>query len=460
MTVEQRAGLAATGDWEVRLVALGDIHPSPWNPRSITQEDFEALVRSLEHWPRFLLERPCIVQASTGDIAGGNMRYRGMARLASQGGRYPSLYRLPDGRPGVPARVRDMTDAEARAFALIDNNLLGEYQPEETGAILQELRDVGIDPETLAFKAVDLEEFLEAAGGGSGREHVEFDADTDPIPEPPAEPITRPGDVWHLGAHRLACGDAGRRADLDRLLGGVRPQLVVTSPPYNQEIDGFRPSGMQRENPAFVRRMAAAYPDTLPEEEYQAEQVRILDLLWDVTDPLASLFYNHKLRYRKMRMLSPLEWLLRTRWERRQEVIWDRKSSITLNARMFVPCDERLYWLFKGQDFTFADTTEIKSWGTVWDIPPRNELQVGAPFPNALAERCVLACSAPGDAVLDPFAGTGTVLMAADRHDRVGYALERDPAYCDVILARWTRATGGTAVRPADGRAWEDVGGD
>lgn len=453
--IDGKPRLEPTGDWEVTLVALADIHPSPWNPRTITTEDFETLCRSLEAWPQFLMERPAIVQASTGDITGGNMRYRGMVRLASSGGRYPTIYRLPDGRPGMPARIREMDDATAKAFALIDNNVLGDYQPEETGALLHQLQGVGIDPESLAFRPVDLDEYLESSGGGRGE--VGGDADDDAIPEPPAEAITRTGDLWHLGPHRLLCGDAASPADLARLVGATPAALVVTSPPYNQEIDTFRPSGMQRENPAFVRRMAGAYHDTLPEEEYRAEQVRILDGLWDATDEQASLFYNHKLRYRGMRMLSPLEWLQQTRWARRQEIIWDRGGGITLNARMFVPMDERIYWLYKGTDFRFANTTEVKAWGTIWSIPPRNELQVGAPFPNALAERCILAASAEGDGVLDPFSGTGTVLVMAARNDRVGLALDREPTYCDVTLRRWARATGGDPVREGDGLRWSEV---
>jgi len=222
--------------------------------------------------------------------------------------------------------------------------------------------------------------------------------------------------------------------------------MVFTSPQYNQSLDSFKPSGMQKENPGWVEKMGGAYFDSKPEPEYQAEQCSLLELIASITTPDASVFYNHKHRYRDKEVLSPLRWLWKSSWKLRQEIIWDRAGSVTLNARMFMPVDERIYWLTKGEKFYFDDQTEIKSWGSVWRIAPKNEIKgVSAPFPNELPERGIRACSKSGDLIFEPYCGTGTSLVAAERLGRKCYATEINPAYCDVILARWEQFTGKTA---------------
>ena len=260
------------------------------------------------------------------------------------------------------------------------------------------------------------------------------------------EPTVQRGEVWSLGQHRLMCGD--NMTDFPLLMGGIRAHLVVTSPPYNQDIQSFHPSGMQRESPAFVHRMASAYMDTKDEATYRKEQLILLEeLAHSHLRPDASIFYNHKIRYRDKHIVHPLEWLLKLPFHIRQEIIWNRGSSITMNARMLIPADERVYWIRIGEDFTYNDEIEIKSWSTVWNIGARNEYQVSAPFPNEIPIRCIRIASNPGDLVIDPFVGSGTTIMAAERLGRRCYAMEIEPRYCDVAIKRWEDYTGEKAVQ-------------
>jgi hypothetical protein len=200
---------------------------------------------------------------------------------------------------------------------------------------------------------------------------------------------------------------------------------------------------MQAENPAWVKRMASAYGDSRPEPEYQAEQVAILDSIFDLTTDDASIFYNHKHRYRDKQVVSPMEWLRLTKWRLRQEIIWDRAGSITLNARMFMPSDERIYWLTKG-GFLFNDDTNIKSWSTIWKINPKAVEGVSAPYPVEIPARPIQACSEAGDLILEPYAGSGTTLVAAEQLGRRCHAIEINPAYVDVCCQRWAKLTGKT----------------
>jgi len=246
---------------------------------------------------------------------------------------------------------------------------------------------------------------------------------------------TATGQVWRIGPHVLMCGD--NTTDLSKLMDGVRAHMVVTSPPYNQDIQSFKPSGMQKENPNFVHRMASAYMDSKDETDYRQEQLTLLiELGQNHLMPDASIFYNHKIRYREKHVVHPLEWLLQLPFHIRQEIVWNRGSSITMNARMLIPADERIYWIRTGDDFTFNDDVEIKSWSTVWEIAPRNEYQVSAPFPNEIPIRCIRMASNPGDVVIDPYLGSGTTMASADILGRICYGMEINPSYVAVVLER------------------------
>lgn len=363
--------------------------------------------------------RPIVVQKSTGRILAGNHTW-----LATK----------EEGIAEIQATFVECTDAEARKIVLIDNkaNDVGGYNKDDLAGLLQDLDG---DFDGTGFTNVDLSQLLDelappaGSDGGGGL-------------KPPGR--VSQGDTWILGDHRLLCGDATDLGDLGLLMAGDEARLVVTSPPYNQKLDGFKPSGMQKENPAWVERMASAYEDSLDEPEYQDQQVELLNNLMHVTTDDASVLYNHKNRYREREVLSPLRWLWRDDqpWKLRQEIIWDRQGSITLNAKMFMPCDERIYWLTCGDTFVFNDTADIKAYSTVWDIAPRAEAGVSAPFPLELPQRCVQACSVRGDIVLDPYMGSGTTILACEALGRRGYGVEINPEYCDVILARWEAMSG------------------
>ncbi len=123
--------------------------------------------------------------------------------------------------------------------------------------------------------------------------------------------------------------------------------LTVTSPPYNQNIDGFKPSGMHKES-SWVDKISNGYFDSIPESEYQQSQIEILNAIYLRTLISGSLFYNHKHRWRDEEILWPIDWIRKSRWRIRQEIIWQRNGSCTMNARMFAPNDERIYWLCRG----------------------------------------------------------------------------------------------------------------
>jgi len=185
----------------------------------------------------------------------------------------------------------------------------------------------------------------------------------------------------------------------------------------------------------------------MPEDEYQQQQLLALNVWSSVLRDGASLFYNHKNRYRDKAVVSPLSWLINGPFTLRQEIVWSRPGSVTQNARMFLPSDERIYWLYKGRDFYFDDSTEIKTWSTVWDIALETNRTHAAGFPVELPTRAIRACSQPADIVIEPYCGSGTTLIACERMGRRCFSMEIEPAYCQVIIDRWEAFTGLKAVK-------------
>ena len=198
-----------------------------------------------------------------------------------------------------------------------------------------------------------------------------------------------------------------------------------------------------------------AYADNLPERDYQEQQRRLLSLWADVLREGGSVFYNHKNRYRDKRVVTPLEWLPGP-FTFRQEIIWRRPGSVTQNARMFLPCDERIYWLYKGDDFLFNDETEVKTWSSVWDISPVANLTHPVAFPSEIPMRCIRASSMPDDLVLDPFSGSGTTIIASETTGRRCVAIEISPVYVDVAILRWQTFTGKSAIHEASGQTYAE----
>jgi DNA modification methylase len=193
----------------------------------------------------------------------------------------------------------------------------------------------------------------------------------------------------------------------------------------------------------------------MPEADYQDWQRRFLELLHGIVRDGASVFYNHKIRHSKLEAISPMLWLPGP-FKFRQEIIWKRPGSVAQNARMFIPCTERIYWLYKGDNFTFNNRPETKGLSDVWEIAPVKNTHP-APFPPELPRRCIEACSRRGDVVYDPFAGSGSTIIAAEIMNRNCLAMEIDPSFCDQAIIRWQRETKQAAVLEGTKKTYAQV---
>ena len=228
----------------------------------------------------------------------------------------------------------------------------------------------------------------------------------------------------------VICGDA---LDILRKIPDNSIDMGVTSPPYNK-----------RENKKGWLVNKVVYKgatDNLPEEEYQRIQIDVLNELYRVIKPGGSFFYNHKIRWEKGIMLHPMDWLRKTEWVIRQEIIWDRMIAANIRGWRFWQVEERIYWLYKPERGNIIGK-ELKSkhalLTSIWRFPPENNNPHPAPFPISLPVRVIYSImdDKKRGIIIDPYCGSGTTLIAAKilGHHYIGIDISRE--YVELSIRR------------------------
>ncbi len=221
---------------------------------------------------------------------------------------------------------------------------------------------------------------------------------------------------------KIICGDALR---VLKKLPSNSIDMGVTSPPYNK-----------RENKKGWLVDKVVYKgatDNLPEAKYQELQIKVLNELYRVVKPGGSFFYNHKIRWEKGLMLHPMDWLRKTKWVIRQEIIWDRRIAANIRGWRFWQVEERIYWLYKPKRGNIIGD-ELRSkhalLTSIWRFPPETNNPHPAPFPLALPLRAIYSImdNKKGGLVIDPYCGSGTTLVAAKilKHHYLGIDISAD----------------------------------
>ena len=213
--------------------------------------------------------------------------------------------------------------------------------------------------------------------------------------------------------------------------------LIITSPPYN--LAGFRGTIVKRSEKNDFWEKSIGYDgdpknDFMPEEEYEKWQIEVLNECFRVLKKDGSMFYNHKIRVKKNKISHPLEWITKSKFICRQELIWDRSTSVNVDKCRYLPSTERIYWLIKQPKNPRFHREDSINWkGEVWRFAPDKNNEHPAPFPEVLPDN-IIPCVAQGERiiVLDPFMGGGTVAISARRHgcDYIGF--EKFQTYVDM----------------------------
>ncbi len=339
----------------------------------------------------------------------------------------------------VPVVVLDhLTPTQRRALIIADNRIAENagWDDAMLRIELQSLQEDGFNLDITGFDADALAEIM------AGEETtVDGQTDDDAVPEVSATPISRPGDVWELGNHRLVCGDATDPKSYELLMADARADMVFTDPPYNVDYANSAKDKMRGKDRPILN-------DNLGDGFY--------DFLLAALTPMLERCAGATYIAMSSSELDTLQQAFRAaggKWS--TFIIW-AKNTFTLGRadyqRQYEPI---LYGWPEGQNRHWCGDRDQ---GDVWNIkkPQKNDLHPTMK-PVELVERAIRNSSRPGDIVLDPFGGSGTTLIAAEKTGRIGWLIELDPKYVDVIVRRWQDWSGQEAYREADAVKFNDL---
>jgi DNA modification methylase len=404
-------GVSAAGVMSTRLVKLERLRPAPWNPRRIEQARLKNLAESIKADPTFLLRRPILAQQS-GEIYAGNQRWYAAKQLFADG------WTPPWGQQTVPADIDDVSDQLARERALRDNNTWAEWDDDGLAKLLGELQAQASDMSLLGFGDHELVQFL--ARLDAQKELNPDDADL----TPPEEPVTKPGDLWILGEHRLLCGDSTSREDVDHLLHDARPELMVTDPPYGV---GYDASWRNDAATAGLISHAANRVAGFEDQRFDWRDAWVLS-------PSAVAYCWHA-GVHASNTQSALE---SVGFEIRTQIVWRKQTFVISRGHYHGQHEPCWYAVRKGSTGHWMGD---HSQSTVWDIGWDRNVEGGHSTQKPVECMARPMRNHEGD-VYDPFMGSGSTLIAAEQLGRRCYGMEIDPAYCDVIVHRWERVSG------------------
>jgi DNA modification methylase len=426
---------------QVEMRRLADIKPYENNPRH-NDDAVDAVAASIRE---FGFRQPIVVDERDVIIV-GHTRYKAAQKL---------------GMELVPVHVAaGLSPEQARAYRIADNQTaaIATWDEDKLPLELMALQEAGFDLDLTGFSSEELLRLMQSPTDGL--------TDPDAVPEPPDEPVTRPGDLWLLGRHRLLCGDSSKPEDIDRLLGGAQIHLVNTDPPYNVKVE-------PRSNNAIAAGLSSfetTHHQKLDVERHPSKAQPTTRKLRPKDRPLANDFVSdeefgrllHAWFANLARALRPgrafYVWggysnlgnyppaLAANGLYFSQAIVWDKEHPV-LTRKDFLGCFELAYYGWReGAAHQFLGPTNAPDLWHVKKVTPQAMVHL-TEKPVELATRAMAYSSRPGENVLDLFGGSGSTLIGAEQAGRRAFLLELDPLYCDVIVTRWEQFTGKKAER-------------
>ena len=365
-----------------------------------------------------------IVAKSDGTVVDGHLRLKAARKL---------------GMIKVPVVLADdMTDEQVKAFRISVNKMaeLADWDQDLLRAELLDLQGIEFDMDLLGFDVETLEDLL----------FVEPERDNskeDDVPEPPADPVSKLGDVWLCSRHRVLCGDSTKIEDVEKLMDGKKADMVFTDPPYGVDYDGSHAvNGIRREKLANDG-SPDIYSDVLP----------ISYLVSKDTSPLYLWFSDSK-------SAAVTAAVTAAGYEIRNTLIWNKNiAQFGAIGAQYKSKHEPCLYCFKkiASPYWNGPTNEV----SVWDVSRamKNEYHP-TQKPVELPERAIVNSCPNHGVVIDFFLGSGSTLIAAEKTNRICYGMEISEKYTDVIVSRWQTYTNQQAIHEATGQTFDACRGN
>jgi DNA modification methylase len=423
----------------LEFAAIEDIIPDPRNPRAHSREQVQAIARSIES---FGFNAPILVDKSNRIVAGhGRYEAAKLLKLAS-----------------VPiVRLEHLTDAQAKAYMLADNKLSdrSSWNDRELALHLKELSELILDFEIEAtgFELPEIDLHIQSLGPPEIFDKAdEFDVASGPT-------ISCQGDLWLLDQHRLFCGSALVPSAYEALLDTKRAAAIFTDPPYNVKVDGHVCGSGSIRHREFA--MAAR---EMSHDEYARFLTTSFELSLSYCAPGAVIYACMDWRH----MSEMLVAIRASGGDLLNLCVWVKSNG---GMGSLYRSRHELVFVFRNGPAQHINNVQLGRFGrnrtNVWHYPgansfPRKGRERSLPLhptvkPIALVSDAILDSTRPKDIVLDPFCGSGTTILAAQRTGRRAYAMELDPVYVDTAIRRWERMTGRQASY-AGGETFAEIG--
>jgi len=420
----------------ITLRLISDLAPYAKNARTHSPEQVEQLAASIRE---FGFTNPILVTPE-GMIVAGHGRLEA-AKLAG-------LEKVPTLTVGA-----DWTPDQIRGYVLADNKLALNAGWDEAllAEELGELSDAGFNMGTIGFSQSELASIMSGVAGGL--------TDPDETPPIPVEPVSELGDVWILGNHRIICGDSTDADVARKLMGGVRPHLMVTDPPYGVKYDA---SWRQK---AGVASPGAAVGKVLNDDRADWREA------WALF-PGSVAYIWHAGTFAGDVAAS----LIATKFKIRAQIVWVKTRHVLSRGDYHHQHEPCFYGVREGEDenWHFVPEHEIATYAvkqgqvghyvggrkqsTVWNIEHiKSDTGHSTQKPVECMKRPIENNSQAGDAVYEPFSGSGTTIIAGEMSGRRIYAIELNPAYVDVAVERWQNFTGKRATLESSGKTFDEV---
>jgi len=372
---------------EIRKIPIEKLNPAAYNPRKDLQPgdpEYEKLKRSIQE---FGYVEPIVWNKRTGNIVGGHQRYKVL---------------LDMGMREVDCVVVDLDETKEKALNLALNKIQGDWDYIKLKDLLQDLDTGEFDLELTGFDMGEIEDLMTQF-------HVPGEIVEDEAPEPPEEPVTKPGDLWILGRHRLLCGDATKAEDVERLMDGKKADMVFTDPPYNISYQG-------------VKDKRGIINDKMSDDDFVGFLQQSI-MVCDTVYVCCSWQYDHLFKQAMTNLGIPPKAM----------IIWNKVNPAQHLDKYFKQHEIIFYYGKFGGEKTLR--------GDIWECKRQRNTVHPTMKPIKLIAMA-LDDNPDKKIIYDGFGGSGSTLIACEQLNRICYMMEIDPVYCDVIVQRYINLKG------------------